>query len=201
MKIVLIHVAGLNTDPEGPCLGMRALLEGLAETLSGKAHFFAHDDPDLREKIAEAAEGAEFVAITSHSYGAFEAYEAITAGVVKSVDVAAFNDLAPKGRPVAWKGPPWPTPPICKKGVWFWQRNDIVLCGVRGEASPTTEVYDLTDKGLHHSDMCGDPRVHDRIKLAIVAAVNAMLHHQFSSAAASSVSSTAARPTLNGVES
>jgi hypothetical protein len=160
-----VHFSGLDTDPAGACCGMRPRWEAMLPLLQIPGLLvIAYDDPERGPKLRDAAAGTDALYVSGHSHGAAEAWKLLNGGAVARCAVAVFMDLAPRGDPLSWRGGFWSTPPVCERGLWFWQRNDAPLAGVRGQASPTTEAYDVSGWGLHHSSMCDDDRVWAHIK-------------------------------------
>jgi len=165
LKTAIVHFSGLDTDPAGDCCGMRPFWEAIAELIGAVFIVIAWDDPKARDKFAAILGTYDVVYASGHSHGAAlldELLQKIASAILK---VAAFLDLAKPWRPDAWLTETLKNPLPTGVTLCFFQRNDVPLAGVRMEA---TEVFDVTNWGLHHSSMCADERVQVRIKDAVL---------------------------------
>ena len=122
-------------------------------------------DPALAALAARLA-GYDALYAAGHSHGAAALYGWMQRTNCR-VRVAVFLDLCPLWNPTAWLHVPWPAPPQAQQVLVFFQRNDVPLAGVRLAGSNIQEI-NVTPWGLHHSNMCGDARVQDRIALALL---------------------------------
>jgi len=166
MRQAIVYIRGLNTHADSDWCGMRAFLEQLAALLGADLIAMDYDDAAALQDLESRLAGYDVVHGAGHSHGAAALYEWLKTAQRK-LGVAAFLDLAPQWQPLAWTGSSWNAPPNSDTVLVFYQRNDAPLAGVR-LVGPNVQEFDVTSWGLHHSTMCADERVHDRIALAIL---------------------------------
>jgi hypothetical protein len=165
VKTAIVHFAGLSTDPDGDLCGLRPFWEGLADLIKATFKAVAWNDKDAWHIFGDLRTTHDRIYASGHSHGADVLYSILKRTEHNSVAIATFLDHAPVGFPTAWAGKAWHPPIGAAYTLSFFQRNDVPLCGVKMVAD---EIYDVTNWGLHHSDMCADHRVHDRIKDAVL---------------------------------
>lgn len=166
MKTAIVYIRGLNTHANSDWCGMRTFLENLAALLKADLIDFDYDDEAGLAGLDARLANYDTIHGAGHSHGAAALYEWLKT-TQRQLSVAAFLDLAPQWQPAAWMGAPWDTPANAGKVLVFFQRNDGLLAGVR-LAGANVQEFDVTGWGLHHSTMCADERVHDRIALAVL---------------------------------
>jgi hypothetical protein len=166
MKTALVYIRGLNTKAESDWCGIKGFLEALAENLGADLISLDYDDDAAITALAARLAGYGAIYAAGHSHGAAALYGWLQR-TARPVQVAVFLDLCPLWNPTAWLNVPWPAPSPAEKVLVFFQRNDVPLAGVRLKGESVQEV-NVTAWGLHHSSMCGDARVHDRIALALL---------------------------------
>jgi hypothetical protein len=169
MKTALVYIRGLNTHADSDWCGIRSFLESLATLLGGGGADLIgldYDDEDGIAALDARLTDYDVIHAAGHSHGAAALYDWLT-HTAHQVQVAAFLDLCPPWNPTAWMGPAWDAPAYAQKVLVFYQRNDIPLAGVR-LAGVNVQECNVTPWGLHHSSMCGDARVQDRIALAML---------------------------------
>jgi hypothetical protein len=182
MKTAILYIRGLNTKEDSDWCGIRTFFEKLAELLGADLIALDYnDDAGIRGLEAKLADYNTILG-AGHSHGAASLYDWIKT-TQRRLAVAVFIDLCPQWQPFAWMGAPWPVPDNCDKVLTFYQRNDTPLTGVR-LAGENVQEYNVTDQGLHHSSMCADERVHDRIALAMLWQHAAVLNAHTKSVAA-----------------
>jgi hypothetical protein len=196
---------GLNAPIYSDGCGLRPFFDGLAETLVAETFYATWNGegmvyPPERTITRLLDIGFSTIIAAGHSHGAHALRTALLGAPARSVDLAIFFDPAPVGQPFLWSEADrdplkrLSPPPAAKRVICFYQRNDKPLCGVPfqprddgtvqnfmvGGPALTDVAKDCGDEfldfGLHHSSMCSDPRVQDRMKLAILDVVNAHLH-------------------------
>jgi hypothetical protein len=192
VKKVIVWILGFNEPLASDWLGMRPILESLATTIGAELIGATWDSQDMPHNVREtfhrvlAGGGVDMIFCGGHSHGAWRLYECLQdlgTDERKLVKVAAFLDLCPFANPVAWMGAGWDAPANVGVTLNFFQRNQAPLAGVKMQAAEGGEVlrqWNTTGWGLKHSSMVNDPRVHAHIQLAILSAVNASLHQNFS---------------------
>ena len=166
MKTAIVYIRGLNTHADSDWCGLRTFWQNLAKLVGADLIDLDFDDEAGIAGLDAKLAGYQVIHGAGHSHGAYALYEWLKT-TKRKLAVAAFLDMAPLWQPAAWMGAPWDAPANAGKVLVFFQRNDGLLAGVR-LAGPSVQEFDVTSWGLHHSTMCADERVHDRIALAIL---------------------------------
>jgi hypothetical protein len=166
MKTALVYIRGLNTHAESNWCGMRRFLETLAPQLGADLIGLDYDDENGIAHLDARLVEYDVIHAAGHSHGAAKLYEWLQK-TVRPVRTSVFLDLCPLWNPAAWLGSTWDAPPKVGQVLVFFQRNDAPLAGVRLTGKNVQEV-NVTSWGLHHSSMCSDARVQDRIALALL---------------------------------
>jgi hypothetical protein len=166
MSVALVYIRGLNTKKDSDWCGMRDYLQNLAGLLKADLIDLDFDDAGGLHALEARLADHGLLYAGGHSHGAFVLYEWLKT-TSRKFGVTFFLDMAPLWRPAAWMGSPWEAPAAGGDVVEFHQRNDAPLAGVQ-LIGPCVQSTDVTSWGLHHSSMCGDQRVQDRIALAIL---------------------------------
>jgi hypothetical protein len=166
MSVALVYIRGLNTKKDSDWCGMRGFLQSLAALLKADLIDLDFDDLAARDELDTRLANFDLLYAGGHSHGAAVLYQWLETTSCR-FGATFFLDLAPPWRPAAWMGPPWQAPPSAGCVMEFHQRNDVPLAGVQ-LAGPCVQSLDVTPWGLHHSSMCADQRVQDRIALALL---------------------------------
>jgi hypothetical protein len=166
LKEAIVYIRGLNTHADSDWCGMRQFMEKLAAFVHANLVDLDFDDGDGINGLEQRLAGCELVHCVGHSHGAAALYDWLKR-TNRKVGVAVLLDMAPQWQPLAWMGSAWVAPANCDQVLVFYQRNDAPLSGIRLLGANVQE-FDVTGWGLHHSSMCADQRVQDRIALAIL---------------------------------